>query len=235
MKKACKTTHRFQTVIFGLICAMGAGISAYFLYLDVTRAGGVGRGKPMGEIVDFRDRVRRKPASSFLWTSIQEGESLYKRDSIQVGEGGFATVRLKDDTLLEIAENSLVVLDNLNLLEMKFVRGSFIVRKKTGDQKITVKKNGRKKVEPLVIRLEHPDLYSQRTISPRQEKTSVEFRWVVSGKKGASPEFQISKNKNFSDALKKPVTEKGKGKVRVALKPGSYYRSEVPANSRFRA
>src|SRR5947209_2267160 len=105
-----------RRILVAALCLVGAAASSYKLYLEITAGVGAGLGKPLGRMARVEEKVRRKTATSFVWGSAISQEPVYMKDSIQTGDSSAAVVRFDDGTTLEIAENSLVVIDDLKNL-----------------------------------------------------------------------------------------------------------------------
>jgi hypothetical protein len=92
-----------------LAVAMASG------YLLSTR---VGAARPASNLeariatVAFRSsEVRRRPAGTLLWDTIEAGQTLFEEDTVYVATGASATIQLDDGARLELEENTLVVLE----------------------------------------------------------------------------------------------------------------------------
>jgi hypothetical protein len=55
--------------------------------------------------------ARHKPATGYLWLRLTPETPLYANDTIQTGPQGFVTVKLTDETIIRLDENSMIVLD----------------------------------------------------------------------------------------------------------------------------
>lgn len=205
------------------LCLAGTGVGLKALYDDVNRSGGVGLGSPMAQVERHAAKVRRKVGSSYVWNPVRPHEDLYRRDSVQTAKGAAATIRFKDGAQVELGENSLVVIDDLSQLSLNFVRGSVVVRSKDGasdgDQKISVDKDGKAKVEKILIRLTSPEP-AFRAFTPDQQPKSVTFSWTApQGKPGAT--LELAPNGDFKSKLLKRFSASSQG-LTLTPPPGAY-------------
>ncbi|MCB0417127.1 MAG: hypothetical protein H6617_05550 [Bdellovibrionaceae bacterium] len=203
----------------------GAATSGYFLYVDLTGNALHSPEQGVAQVTRRVSKVRKKAKASFLWQSVNEGSQLQKRDSLQVGEASSATIKLKDDTLLEVGEHSLVIIDDVPPLEMKFVKGTFVVRGKKQDFRINAEENKAPVIEKIPVRLLSPSSF-QNLYVQSDSKTEVMFEWLELGEEAAAlqPQLQVSRSRKFKDNSTQVFSpEKGQSMFRVALAPGNYY------------
>ncbi len=209
-----------------LVCIAGSASGAYLLYTDLNARGGAGIGKPMAVVERRESKVRRKAGSSYAWANVDVKEDLYRKDSLQTGPGSAATVKFNDGSLLEIGENSLVVIDDIQNIQLNFKRGSLIVRRKDGgDSKITIDKDGKAKVEELPIRLISPEPLTNYWV-PEKGQKPVRFAWEPRGQnQPESYTFQISADKTFrADRTRTvQVADPSVKETQLQLAPGKYY------------
>lgn len=178
--------QRLKTFLVSATCLAGAAVGAYYLYLDLNDSGGAGRGKPLAVIERNEAKVRRKPATSLVWSKVRTQESLYRRDTVQTSENSAATIRFEDGALLEIGANSMIVIDDVNNLALNFLKGSIVVRKASGDtQQISIGKDGKAKVEQLSIRLGLPEAL-ERFFAPEKATRPIHFTWQAKAPTSAS-------------------------------------------------
>lgn len=207
-----------------LFCLSGAASTGYLLYCDLFRTSLDGKGKTMATVEAQNFLVKRRAAASYLWNRTQTGQSIFQRDSVLVGPESSATLKLENGAILEIAENSLIRLDDLQKLNQNFMRGAFMVRSEKGDQRITVDKAGKVKREKVLVRLLAPVAQAKVYSLPGQSG-KVTFRWkpfqtdVTQLSLQVSPEEMFPALRTQSFALVDPkVTEKT-----VPLSPGKYF------------
>lgn len=216
-----------QTIIVSLLCLAGAGAGGAFLYSDINSAGRAGVGKPVGQVSSREAQVRRKQSSSFVWNNVQMNEDLYKKDSIQTGKGSAVSIKLPDGSVLDMGENSLIVMDEGAKLSLGFLRGSVVIHKADGDSKISVGKDGKQKVEVLDARLVKPEALARFFVSAQEPKV-IDFLWQVRSKTTSASDsyiVQISKDQRFhSTQTKNSVARDSKvTTLRESLLPGRYY------------
>ncbi|MGE4232606.1 MAG: hypothetical protein AB7F43_04680 [Bacteriovoracia bacterium] len=211
-------------VVF-LLCLAGAGGSSYLLYRDFTAAGGAGKGKPMAKIDRMEGSVRRKPANTYIWANGHESEDLYKKDAIQTSASSAATVKLADGSLIEMGENSLIIIDDLSDMSLNFLRGQMVLRKADGsDSKVSIGSDGKAKLETLAVRLVKPDPLA-RLFYHKAESRDIELSWSMqSGRTFSSVQVQISKDRSFNQKNTQsfPV-DQGISTVKTSLHAGQYF------------
>jgi len=216
----------FKKMTVTLVCLCGAGYSSYLLYQDITSRG-VRVGTPMGKLERTESHVRLKPNNSFIWANAGSNEDLYRKDSIQTAPASAAAVRFKDGSLLEVGENSLIVIDNMSDLALNFVHGSAVLRTSTGDSKITVDEAGKTKIEKLPARLLKPEPVSESFVSEDAIKV-VLFAWELTPKPGqevpAKVTLQVSPDRHFKSKETLSFELAGTDKeTTVPLPAGHYY------------
>src|SRR6185437_14665870 len=131
-----------RAVLVTVACLFGAAYSSLLLYRNIQDVG-ARTGTPMAKLEHIEAKVRLKPASSFIWSAVKSNEDLYRKDSIQTAPNGGATIRFNDGSLLEVGENSLIIVDSLENLSLGFLRGSAVLRTSAGDSRITLDKYGK--------------------------------------------------------------------------------------------
>jgi hypothetical protein len=220
-----------KTALVGILCCVGAGAGSYLLYLDFNQSGGVGQGSPMAKVERREAKVRRKAASSFAWTHVQPEESLFRRDSVQTSVGSAAAIRFNDGTVLELGENSLVVIDDINKLSLDFMKGTVVLHMAEGDKRVTVDKDGKAQLEEIAIRLVQPEPLVRYFTRDREAK-QIHFAWKSrDAKPGQSsslpPEYtlQISSDKNFKSARVQNIAIKNGAvpEIDASLPAGAYF------------
>lgn len=186
---------------FVAVCLAGAILSGYLFYLDLWQPGVLGLGRPLATVIHREDEVRRKPASSYLWSAVDVGDRFFYRDSLQVGHGSRAVVELDSGRLLEVNENSLVVFEKTKELALKFLRGDFIVRSESGDLRYIASGKGGVEAKSLTLRLLEPRPAS--LLFSSDDLRSVQFSWrSVAKKKTTGPlSLEVATRRNFSEIL----------------------------------
>lgn len=193
-------TGRARTALVGLLCFAGASTGAYLLYRDINQGGARGLGAPMAKLERRENKVRRKPSNSFAWSNAQLDEQLYRRDSVQTGAAAGAAVRFNDGTMIELGENSLIVIDDLQKLSLDFLKGAVVVHSAQGDRRVTVGKDGKARFEELPIRLVKPEPLA-RFFAPAREARKIHFAWEARPGQDAALEagfsVQVSPDRGF--------------------------------------
>ncbi|MBY0469554.1 FecR family protein [bacterium] len=91
--------------------------------------------------------VQRKFDKEVLWESVASSVPLYTRDSVRTAEKSAARILFEDGSLIEMAENSLIVLDRTDeKIQVDFMKGSVFAKAKgieinTGRGKIELGKD----------------------------------------------------------------------------------------------
>src|SRR4051812_48422655 len=115
-------SERTKTWIVIALCLSGALTGTWALYLDRTASGRAGRGPAVAMVQRREVSVRRKASGSYLWTNVDLLQDLYRRDAIQTNADSSALIRFNDNTVLEIGENSLVVIDDVKDIQLGVMR-----------------------------------------------------------------------------------------------------------------
>jgi hypothetical protein len=105
-----KTDRRILSAALLLLMLM-----LYLMYDDslLFRDDHSGSLKTIGKVESAELDVRRKISKQFLWKSARNDELIHQGDALFTGEKSKAIIRLNDGRTLTIAENSLIVFDNL--------------------------------------------------------------------------------------------------------------------------
>ncbi|MEQ1878979.1 MAG: FecR domain-containing protein, partial [Bdellovibrionia bacterium] len=116
------------SLIISPVFALMAGAS-YYLWLDYAHDRAPAQTQINREIFgtfSFVDNsVKRKTSDSVLWNGAAKDETLYFQDSIRTGPNSYAVIKLRDGSVIEISENSLIVLEkNSNQLGVDFKTGN---------------------------------------------------------------------------------------------------------------
>ncbi len=206
-----------RILIVFLFCSLGVITGSVLLYKDYKSSDGKEHGLALATLERKELRVKRKAASSFLWSNIELKENLYLKDSVQTGENAAATIRLKDNTALELGENSLVVIDDVKNLSLNFMQGSLVLKTSDGDQKITVDQSGKTKFEQLKASLKFPE--SLANIFTAVTTKEIYFEWDA--KDSTQTKLEIAKDKVFKQlVVSKQVNSKSS---KENLPVGKYY------------
>lgn len=117
----------------------GAG---YYLWLDVQSQEVTESETTQNEIIGYIEEqtsnVKRKLGDSLYWNPVKTKEALFANDSIRTGAESQAVIQLNDKSQIELAENSLIVLEKTaNNLNVDFKTGD--IETKSGDQNLTIK------------------------------------------------------------------------------------------------
>jgi hypothetical protein len=218
--------ERLKTLLVALACLSGAATGSYLLYQDFNLTGEDGKGPVMARIEKRESKVRRKAASSFAWMNAVSKQNLFRKDSVQTSEASAAAIRFNDGTLLELGENSLVVIDELSKLSLDFLRGSVVLRTAAGDKRVTVGADGKARFEELPIRLVKPEPLAHFFNREGQAKP-IQFAWTASAGAALPPDYmlEVSQERSFKGSKKQFSAANG-GKqldVSATLGAGTYY------------
>ncbi len=91
-------------------CAAVVFVAGTLLYLESNRRVQAG-GEEIGRLAQVTNIAQRKYADQVIWESLENDIPVYNKDSIRTGDYSRARVRLADGTEIEIAENSMIVLN----------------------------------------------------------------------------------------------------------------------------
>ncbi|OFZ82541.1 MAG: hypothetical protein A2583_10260 [Bdellovibrionales bacterium RIFOXYD1_FULL_53_11] len=228
MDRPVKTQFDLKTVMVAAICLAGVAGGSYMLYRDINATGRAGVGKPLVTVERKQAKVRRKAAGSYVWSNIEARSGLYRKDAIQTGSGSAAALKFEDGALLELSENSLVVIDDISNLALGTMQGSFIVRTKDGDRQISVGSDGKARVVTFPVRLVRPETLSVFYV-PEKGRKDVRFAWQIRTEP-ASPALgrlllQISSTKSFpvSGTRTVELPAGAAGEVREQLAGGRHF------------
>ena len=222
----------YKSVMVSMACWLGASYCGYLFYQDL-HSHGSRTGTPMARLERFQSKVKTRPSSSFVWNQVDSDEDLYIKDSVQTGSASGASIKFKDGTLLEVGENSLVVIDSLENLALNFKTGSIVVRGKTGDSRITVGKDGKAKVEELPVRMIKPDSLANFYV-PEKSLRPVQFEWEVLKPTDDKLKVQISSDRGFKNARTQTLDgtsgpDSG-WSISAKLAPGRYFWRVIAAD-----
>lgn len=220
--------RRLKTTLVSALCWGGAALAGYYLYADLNEFAGSGEGKPIAKLVRREAKVRRKASTSYVWAATREEEPLYRKDSIQTAENSAASVEFDDGTILDLGENSLVVIDDLQKLSGEAFRGSLTVRKGATESRLTVGEDGKAKVEKLAVRMVAPEPFL-RSFVPEKQALDVAFKWQVQNKAEAqSLVLEVGPDRTFASSrvirLEAPAPgANGEATANVKLEGGTYF------------
>ncbi len=204
-----------------LICAFSGSA---LLYFDLNSSSQSQNGQTLATLKNKQSTVRRKSSNSLIWSNLNIKEPLYKKDSVHTGSNSTAVIELKNNNVIELSENSLVVIDDSRDLSLNFLKGSIILKSNTGDQKITVDEKGNQKVQNLSVKLIKPESF--RNLFTTQNLYKIEFNWGI--KENIPNQLQISKDKLFKNVITSQDVSNGSANIDVAV--GSYFWRIVSKN-----
>jgi hypothetical protein len=194
------------------VCLFGSAASNYLLYLDLRSDYGISTGDVLASISRIDGEVRRRRASSFIWNPVNQGTELFLRDAVR----GPSLIEFKNGTQMELGEESSIVIENLQNLELAFLRGSVIVSDTSGTKRITVDRDGKRTTESVPVRLIEPRV-SQTFLAPPKGQALVPFRWFSPEPSGLFVE--IAKDPAFKTLVKRSAS----GTEQEALPAGRYF------------
>jgi hypothetical protein len=224
--------HGLKSALIFSLCSLVAAAGSYALYLDFERSAGEGLGASMAKIERNEYKVRRKPSKSFAWSATHSDEKLYRKDSVQTGAGSGASIRFLDGSLLELGENSLVVIDDVEKLSLEYIKGSVVLHTAEGDKHVAVGEDGKAKFVELPFRVLKPEPLARYYVAAQDEKT-VHFSWKARKTQKDAPAgallVEISSDRKFvaSETKTLPVPQQedspGATDFDTHLGEGSYY------------
>lgn len=94
-----------------IVAGSVAGLVVVSVLLLHERAPPASAAQAVGTVLERSGSVRHRPAASLVWEEARRGVRLGDGESLFVGPGGSAAVRLDDGARLDLEENSLVVLE----------------------------------------------------------------------------------------------------------------------------
>ncbi len=106
---------------------------SFTLWYDFTHTARRSGVKPIGEHIQRTASTERRLSSQVVWDDLDVSDIVYNEDTIRTGAQSGSVIRLKDGTLIKLAENSMIVLvmaDEIVQLEMK--EGSIEAKRQTG-------------------------------------------------------------------------------------------------------
>ncbi|MGZ3690254.1 MAG: FecR domain-containing protein [Pseudobdellovibrio sp.] len=126
-----------------------------------------------GYVLKAKEDLRRRSGDSLVWENTHEKDTLYYHDSLLTLSEGAARLYLKDQTELQLSENTLVTLEepddkSTSEIRLRFSRGDLRARNPSAGAKIAG--------DDWLVNLERGT-----EISMRKDKDSYEFE-VLSGK-----------------------------------------------------
>ncbi len=126
-----------------------------------------------GYVMKAKEDLRRRSADSLVWENTHEKDTLFYHDSILTLSEGSARLYLKDQTELQLSENTLVTLEepddkSTSEIRLRFSRGDLRARNPVAKTNIVG--------DDWLVNLERGS-----EVSLRKDKDSYEFE-VVSGK-----------------------------------------------------
>ncbi|HNF25914.1 MAG TPA: FecR family protein [Leptospiraceae bacterium] len=127
-------------------------VFSYMLCLNIRGAKGQGANPVIGTLTFKKKSIERKFDSDVAWDLVEQGITIHNRDTIRTGDFAEATLTLKDDTKININDNSMIYLDFSDSdINLNFAYGSMSLDKtsgaasentlkiKTGDKTVEVK------------------------------------------------------------------------------------------------
>ncbi|MDX1958881.1 MAG: FecR family protein [Leptospiraceae bacterium] len=172
-------------------------IFSILLYRNINSGAGGNSNPVIGNLTFKRKTIERKYDADVIWDKIESGIDIKNKDTIRTGDFSDAVLTLKDNTKININENSMIYLDfdedNINL---NFAYGSMSLQKAEGqeDKGTTLKiKAGDKTVE-----VKNSDLAMQKR---NKEEVSFQVKEgtakVSSG--GKEQELKANESAKLSD------------------------------------
>lgn len=94
----------------------------------------------IGEIFFLDNNVKRQFGGDLMWNTIDRKEPVYNQDSIRTGKDSQVAIKLLDNTVLEVSENSLIVLDkSQNSMNINFKAGDIQTKNSSDKLQVQVK------------------------------------------------------------------------------------------------
>lgn len=121
-----------RTWIVVTLCLLGMAIALELLRRDLGASRFVSDERVVGHVEMLRGTAKRRARGSFFWERLGSDAKVRRRDAIRTGADASARVRLDDGRAIDVAENSLVVLNDAVNLDVEFLQGRFVVRAPDG-------------------------------------------------------------------------------------------------------
>ncbi|MBY0554360.1 hypothetical protein K2P97_07520 [bacterium] len=139
----------------------------------ISQKKSVSSGVEAGYVMKAKEDLRRRSADSLVWEKTNEKDTLYYRDSLLTLSEGSARLYLKDQTELQLSENTLVTLEepddkSTSEIRLRFSRGDLRARNPVARANIIG--------DDWLVNLERG-----AEVSLRKDKDSYEFE-VLAGK-----------------------------------------------------
>lgn len=121
-------------------------LAGYYLWQDTqgedsTTVEEVPR-ETIGTLQQQTANVKRKLGDSLYWNPIKDNDALFANDSIRTGASSAAVIQLQDKSQIQLAENSLIVLEkSANALNVDFKTGDIETKGGSAPLSIKVKDN----------------------------------------------------------------------------------------------
>lgn len=162
-----------------------------------------------GYVMKAKEDLRRRSADSLVWEKTSEKDTLYYRDSLLTLSEGSARLYLKDQTELQLSENTLVTLEepddkSTSEIRLRFSRGDLRARNPVARANIVG--------DDWLVNLERG-----AEVSLRKDKDSYEFEVLAGkafletnqGRAEMTPEkiLKLSEDKNIQQIEKSSVLE----------------------------
>ena len=165
------TTRRlsWQDGLFVVLALIIFGSVSQLLYASFAReVGAVENIKPIG-IVSFKhNTVKRKLNKALFWNQVGNNVPVYSRDSISTGEEAGAIIKLNDGSQIDIADNTLVILDFEDIggkKRFKIQQGSIQIYDKQERESEIISKGKTYKVKGAKLRIVHNNETEEVSIS----------------------------------------------------------------------
>lgn len=118
------------------------GTAGYYLWLDTQTQDVVtsenAKTEVVGVLSEITANVKRKTGESLYWNNIKSQEAVFANDSVRTGNDSKAVIQLNDKSRIELAENSLIVLEkSSSQLNVDFKTGD--IETKGGDTLLAIK------------------------------------------------------------------------------------------------
>lgn len=123
---------------------IGIGIAGYYLFQDYHPANEEVEGEiqreVVGEILFSENNVKRQFGNDVMWDAIATKTSVYNKDSIRTGKDSTTAIKLTDNSVIELGENSLIVLDkSQQSLGINFKAGDILAKSSSTGLDIKIK------------------------------------------------------------------------------------------------
>lgn len=166
-------------------------------------------------------RVRKRPATSYVWEEVKVDQDVFRKEYVQTGEGSTAIVKFSNGKVIELKENSLIIVDDSDDLSLNFLKGTGVLKGVGKDAQITKNAQGQTQILEFKAKLLAPLNLSNMVVVGSTGK--IEHQWSTAMPLKDSATLEVSKTPDFSSAKTQKIPIQGKNTALAAYSTGRYY------------